>query len=252
MKVIVSIISFFILLTNIIPSQAQTKVEGIVFDVDTKQRVGRVMLTNLRTGAKLFNNTRGEFVLNLEIGDKLVSSKENYHSDTLEYTGQVVLVINLKKKTIYIDPVTVVARKTPDQILAERREEYDKAFKLADPGDYVSVGQNGAGLSINAVYNYFSREGRNARRLTRYFQREYEENIVDIRFSRDLVRNTIGLEGDALDNFMIRYRPSYDFVMAASPYQMINYIKSKYEFFKFAPYIKPLPDLNKLEIDQKE
>lgn len=250
MKVIVSIISLFTLFTTIIPSQAQTKVEGIVFDIDTKQRIGRVMLTNLNTGAKLFNNSRGEFAINLQLGDKLISSKENYYADTITYTGQVVLVINLKKQTIYIDPVTVVARKTPSQILAERREEYDKAFKLADPGDYVSVGQNGAGLSINAVYNYFSKEGRNARRLTRYFQKEYEENIVDIRFSRDLVRNTVGVEGEALDNFMIRYRPSYTFVMAASPYQMINYIKSKYEYFKFVPYIKPLPDLNNLETNQ--
>lgn len=227
---------------------AQLEVEGIVFDKDTGQRVGRVLLSNLTTKQSIFNNSRGEFKITLSEGDLLTSTKDNYFSDTLIYTGQDVIIIHLKRVSIYIDPVTVVARKTPDQILAERKRDYSKAYGLADPGSVLSVGDNGAGLSIGAIYNYFSREGRNARRLTQYFQREYENNYVDIRFSKELVRVTTGLEGEALDNFMIRYRPSYDFVLHANHYQLVSYIKSKYEFFKFVPYIKPLPDLREINL----
>ena len=72
-----------------------------------------------------------------------------------------------------------------------------------------------------------------------------------MRFSRELVRITTGLEGEALDNFLVRYRPSYDFVLRANHYQLISYIKSKYEFFKFVPYIKPLPDLSEFSISPK-
>jgi len=234
------------------PTFAQQKVEGIVFDKDTKQRVGRVLLTNLTTNEKIFNNTRGEFAMNINSGDILVSQKDNYYADTLQYNGEKILIIHLKRASIYIDPVTVVARKTPDQILNERKRDYSKAYSLADPGSLISVGNNGAGLSIGAVYNYFSREGRNARKLTQYFQKEYEDNIIDLRFSRELVRSTTGLEGEALDNFLIRYRPTYDFVSLANHYQMISYIKSKYEFFKFVPYIRPLPDLTKIYLLPKE
>lgn len=231
---------------------AQQNIEGIIFDQGTKQRVGRVMLTNLTTGERIFNNSRGEFTVPLRFGDVLVSSKENYFADTLHYSGQKVLVVNLKREAIEIAPVTVVARKTPDQILNDRKRDYTKAYRLADPGSLISVGDNGAGLSIDAVYNYFSKGGKNARRLTKYFQREYEDNVIDLRFSRELVRNTTGLEGESLDNFLVRYRPSYEFVMGANHYQLVSYIKSKYEFFKFVPYIKPLPDLNAFDLSPKE
>lgn len=252
MSIGLNIIQLLFLLFVCLSAHAQQKVEGLIFDKDTKQRIGRVLLINKNSGINVFNNSRGEFALTMQPGDQIIAQKEHYFSDTLVYTGQKVLIFNLKKTSIYIDPVTVVARKTPEQILAERRRDYDKAYKLADPGSYLSVGPTGAGLSINAIYSLFSKEAKNARRLTNYFQREYEENIVDIRFSKELVKGVTGLEGEPLDNFMVRYRPSYDFVSLATHYQMVSYIKSKYEYFKFVPYIKPLPDLNSIDISNKD
>lgn len=246
-----SILFFLIIYGNIGIAFAQQSIEGIVFDKETKQRVGRVLLYNKSTNQKVFNNSRGEFSIDIHLGDVIISNKENYFPDTIAYNGEKVLIFNLKRSSIYIDPVTVVARKTPDQILNERKRDYSKAYRLADPGSLISVGDNGAGLSIGAIYNYFSKEGKNARRLTQYFEKEYQENIVDMRFSKELVRITTGLEGEALDNFLIRYRPSYDFVMHANHYQLISYIKSKYEFFKFVPYIKPLPDISEFNISPK-
>jgi len=246
---IVKIAYIIFLLFSSLPGSAQERIEGIVFDKDTKQRVGRVLVTNITTSTSVYNNTRGEFGLGLKQGDQLVFQKENYIADTIVYAGEKVLVVNLKRASIYIDPVTVVARKTPEEILNQRKIDYNKAYRLADPGSLLSVGQNGAGLSIDAVYNFFSKEGKNARRLTKYFQREYEDNIVDLRFSKELIRNVTGLEGEPLDNFMVRYRPSYAFVMQANHYELVHYIKSKYEFFKHVPYIKPLPDLNNIELN---
>ena len=247
-----NIISLLFLLFFCLSAYSQQKVEGLIFDKDTKQRIGRVLIINKTSGANVFNNSRGEFALEMSLGDQIIAQREQYFGDTLTYEGQKVLIFNLKKTSIYIDPVTVVGKKSPEQILAERRRDYDKAYKLADPGSYLSVGPTGAGLSINAIYSLFSKEAKNARRLTKYFEREYEENIVDIRFSKELVKSVIGLEGEPLDNFMVRYRPSYDFVSLATHYQMVNYIKSKYQYFKFVPYIKPLPDLNKIDISNND
>ncbi|MFZ4862385.1 hypothetical protein ACL9RF_09380 [Sphingobacterium sp. Mn56C] len=228
---------------------AQEAVEGIVFDKDNKLRVAHVLLTNINSGVTVYNNLRGEFSLPMHIGDRIVISKDTYHKDTIEYNGDKILIIQLKKTAIHIAPVTIIAKESPERIFEQRRDEYNTAFRLANPGDYLSVGPTGVGLSIGAIYNYFSKSGRNARRLTQYFQREYEENVVDLHFSKPLVNSVTGLEGQALDNFMVRYRPSYAFVMQATTYQVISYIKSNYEFFKFVPYIKPLPDLNKFNIE---
>lgn len=231
---------------------AQDKIEGIVLDKDTKQRIARVLLINKTTGANTYNNMKGEFALEMNLGDQIIAQKEHYFNDTLIYNGAKVLIVNLKKTAILIDPVTVVARRSPEEILAQRRRDYSKTYRLADPGSFISVGPNGAGLSIDAVYNYFSKEGKNARRLIKYFEREYEDNVIDMRFSKELIRTVTGLEGEPLDNFLVRYRPSYDFVVAANHYQMVHYIKTKYEFFKHVPYIKPLPNLQEIKTDFKD
>lgn len=233
-------------------AHAQQRVEGLVLDGDTKQRIGRVLVINSTTGANTFNNAKGEFSLPVKTGDVLIAQREEYKSDTVTYSNQQAIIFNLNKTSIYIEPVTVVARKSPEQILSERRIEYDRAYRLADPGSYFSVGPNGAGLSINAIYNLLSKEGRNARKLTAYFQKEYEENIIDLKFSKGLVTRITGLEGELLDNFMLRYRPSYDFAQAANEYQMIGYIKSKYDHFMIYPYFNPLPDLKDLKIDEQD
>jgi len=242
--------TFFLILLSI-ASMGQQKIAGLVLDKDTRQRVAKVLLINNTSGVNVFNNAKGEFYLEMKKGDLLIAQREEYKSDTLVYQGEQVIVINLKKKSIYIEPVTVVAKKSPDQILAQRRIDYSSAYKLADPGDYFSVGPNGAGLSINTIYNLLSKEGKNARKLTAYFQQEYEENVVDLKFSRALVKSVTGLDGEFLDNFMIRYRPSYTFVQMANTYQMTGYILSKYEQFKINPHYKPLPDLKKIETDEK-
>lgn len=249
MKINIYHILFILLCCYPFSSNCQEHIEGMVLDADTRQRIGRVLIINKTTGENTYNNSKGEFDLQLKPGDVIIANKENYHSDTISYTGAKALVISLKRKTIAIAPVTVMGRVSPEEILARRREEYNKAYRLADPGDFVSVGQNGAGLSIDAVYNYFSREGKNARRLTKYFQKEYEDNYIDIVFTKELVRGVTGLEGEALENFMIRYRPEYSFVLTADRYQLIKYIKTKYEYFKHIPYIKPLPDLKEIDLN---
>jgi len=242
--------AFFLFLLSAV-AMGQQKVAGLVLDKDTRQRVAKVLLVNNTSGANVFNNAKGEFHLAMKKGDVLIAKREEYKSDTLVYGGEQVVMVYLKKTSIYIEPVTVVAKKSPDQILAQRKIDYAKAYKLADPGDYFSVGPNGAGLSIGTIYNLLSKEGKNARKLTAYFQKEYEENMIDLKFSRMLVKNVTGLDGELLDNFMLRYRPSYTFVQMANSYQMTGYILSKYEQFKINPYYKPLPDLMKIEIDEK-
>ena len=243
----------FVVLIYLLPFYcfAQENVQGMVLDKDSRQRIGKVLIINKTTGANTYNNSKGEFDLPLNIGDVVIANKENYHGDTITYTGNKVLIINLERKAIMIAPVTVMGRVSPEEILAKRKEDYSKAYRLADPGDFVSVGQNGAGLSIDAVYNYFSKEGKNARRLTKYFQKEYEENYIDAIFTKELVRGVVGIEGEALENFMLRYRPTYEFVLTSDKYQLVRYIKTKYEYFKHIPYIKPLPDLKEIDLNLK-
>lgn len=232
---------------------AQIKLEGIVLDKQSKDRVGEVMIYNLNNRTLLFNNHKGEFRLDVQESDTLVFSKTGFFSDTLVVSSKPALIVSLLRDPTYIDPVHITARRSPEQVHAEAQREYRDAYRLADPGSLISTGpMGGAGLSINAIYNMFSREGRNARRFTEYMELLYRENVIDSIFTRDLVRNLVGLEGERLNNFMIRYRPTYEFVTRANHYELTNYIKSKYNMFKIMPDLRPLPELPQVDLDVKK
>lgn len=252
MKPIFRTIFFFILVLPIGVS-AQVSIEGIVFDQQSKDRLGEVMIHNLNNRSRLFNNHKGEFQLNVQELDTLIFSKTGFFSDTLVVTQKPALIVSLLRDPTYIDPVHITARRSPEEMRDEARREYSDAYRLADPGSWLSTSpMGGAGLSINAIYNIFSKEGRNARRFTAYMDLLYRENVIDSKFTPDLVRNLVGLEDEQLKNFMIRYRPTYEFVVRASHYELTNYIKSKYNMFKILPDLRPLPELPQVDFDIKK
>lgn len=227
----------------------QTSIDGLVLDKETKQRIAKVYIQKLGSNVNLFNNTRGEFAIAVTAGDVLLASKEGYYSDTIVVSDQKVLVFNMQRSSIYLKEVTVVARKSPEEILKQRHSEFDRAYKLANAGDIFSVGPTGAGLSIGSIYNLLSKDGKNARRLTELLQKEYQENVIDSRFTPDLVQHITGLKDVYLRNFMQNYRPSYYFVVAASSYELSAYVKDKYEVFKMNPNLKKLPILPTIDLE---
>lgn len=231
---------------------AQQSLEGIVYDKDTKRRLGEVQIRNLNTQKYIYNDARGEFRTSVKAGDVLVFKKIGYFPDTLVYNNNAVLIVNLKENVAQIETVTVVGRKSPDEVLAEIKRDYGKAFELSTPGDLFSVGRTGAGLNINSLYNMVSKEGKNARRFTQFIGKLHEENIIDFNFTPELVRSLVGLEGDELKVFMQLFRPTYEFVSTANYYQMVKYIKSKYEVFKLHPNLRPLRELPEIKLDVKK
>ncbi|PRD46468.1 hypothetical protein C5745_14970 [Sphingobacterium haloxyli] len=250
METLKYIFLFFLFLYVPVLTVAQTKtVQGIVLDKGTNQRVGKAFIKNDDTKENTFNNARGEFEIGVSLGDLIITSKEEYVADTIKYTGQQVLMVYLDRTSIYIPEVRVVARQSPEEVFRRRQEEYNKAYKLAAPRDVFSQGATGAGVSIDMLYGLFSKERKNAKRFTRFVQREYEEDVIDSKFTRDLVSNVTGLTGDQLGIFMSNYRPSYYFVSVASPYELTTYIKSKYEIFKLNPNLRFLPKLPEIDLE---
>lgn len=246
-----TIFKIFVFLLFPLLSVSQEHLEGIVFDNDTKQRVAEVRIINLSTGHQVFNNSRGEFEVSVAEGDLLVASKEGFHNDTLQVDVEKVLLFYLKRSMIYISEVTVVARRSPEELLEQAKKDYNKAFSLAKPGSAFSVGPTGAGLNINTIYNLLSKEGKNARRLTKVIEEEYRQNVIDSKFTPDLVSNITGLTDTMLYRFIERFRPSYYYITAANEYELAEYIKSKYELFKLSPNLRHLPKLPYIEPKEK-
>ncbi|QJD97242.1 hypothetical protein HH214_15880 [Mucilaginibacter robiniae] len=63
--------------------------------------------------------------------------------------------------------------------------------------------------------------------MQRRLVNDYRNDVVDSRFTKTLVSRVTGFEGERLSDFIFKYRPAYDFVVKASDYDLMVYIKQK-------------------------
>lgn len=226
----------------------QEPLAGLVFDKDTKQRLSRVNITNLRTNQTIYNNSKGEFSIVVKTGDVLVSKLSNYKTDTLKITNQNALVIYLQRLAI---PLPEVLFKDSVLLAKAKYEEAKKAFnqavRLGNDKDILNISNGNVGLGIDALWSAFSKEGKNARRLMEIMERDYQNNMIDQIFNKDLVSRVTGLKGDKLLSFMLNFRPSYNFVMQANEYTLVSFIKQAYMRFKMTPNFQDLSSFKPIE-----
>ena len=158
---------------NIAFAQDKT-IGGIVFDKDTKNRVNRVSILNVRTQKSVFNNTKGEFYIEAKEGDVIVSSLFGYRNDTTKITNQTSFAIYLQKLSIRLAEVVVKDTALSAQARYEEiKKEFNKAYRVGNNKDILTTGQNGAGLGIDAIWSTFSKEGRNARKLMEQMEKHF-------------------------------------------------------------------------------
>ena len=213
-------------------SQEKT-VAGIVFDKESKARIASVNIHNITTGIAVYDNLKGEFNIKAVAGDQLVFTRQEYHPDTIKVQNNAPLAIYLSRLAIQLKLVTVHdSAFTPDQQLAATKREYNRAYGPLAYGDFLTSPSSGsAGLSIDALYNSFSREGRDAANLRRIIERDYEQKVIDYRFNRTYVANITGLKDEKLTAFMFRYRPGYYTTKTLSDYDFIFMIRNNLRRF---------------------
>ena len=235
----------FILFTMKAFAQQRT-VQGILFEKQSKERIASVLVRNVSSGKSTYNSLKGEFRISAKDGDTLVFYKQNFHPDTIKVLKTTSeLAVYLERVAIQLREVTI--RDTllnPEKRLEATKQEYSKAYGSLAYGDFLNTSPGGgAGLSIDALWNSFSRSGRNAARLREIIQNDYEQNVVDYRFNRNYVGSITGLKDQLLTNFMFRYRPGYYTTKTASDYDFIVLIKANLRRFLRRPYVNTLPPL---------
>lgn len=221
-----------------IVANAQEKImDGIVFDKYSKARLNRVNIYNPRLQQAVYNNTKAEFSIKAKKGDLIISSLEGYKTDTFVVANQTSIIVFLKRLAIPLAQVTV-----RDTVLSAKakyentKKQFYTMYRLGNNNDVFSIGPNGAGISIDALWSTFSSEGRNARHLMEIMERDYQNQVIDQRFNAKVVQRETGLAGEQLLRFLISYRPSYFFAVRASEYELLCYIKTAHNRFKTNPY----------------
>ena len=227
---------------------AQSKsVQGFVVDRDSKQRLAKVYIYNPSNDNGVYNNAKGEFLTQAKLGDTIFAALQGYLMDTVIFHGQTTIVFQLKSITIRLRQVTVYGKApTPKEQYSKTLKEYKYALDKGSSKALLSVGLGSVGLGIDAIYNLLSKSGKNARHLQAILEKDYKESIIDYRFNSDYVKSILGTNDTELKDFMLQYRPTYQFVLTATDYVFVQFLKSSYTAYKRNPSMFRLPTLPKV------
>ena len=239
-----ALLLFFVGLT--LQSFSQEKsVAGIVFDKNGNDRIARVNIVNITTGKTVYNNLNGVFNIDAQPGDQLVFIKQDYFLDTIRINNRLPLAIYLRRSSIELSEVIISdTMRNPRQILAKAKEENKRAYGTLANKDILSTPTlGGAGLSIDALWNSFSREGKDAARLRGLIDQQYKEDVIDYRFNRKVVGNVTGLKDNQLTDFMQKYRPGYYQVTNTAEYEFIASIRTNLRRYLRNPRVFELTPL---------
>ena len=98
-------------------------------------------------------------------------------------------------------------------------------------GDPVPV-EPGIMNPASLLWDWFSREGKEKRKLKAILKLDEVRTRVDIRFESDLIWELTGLYGEELDRFKVFCNLPQSFVLRANEYDFLLAIKSCYYSYK--------------------
>jgi hypothetical protein len=222
-----------LLLPALLRAQSDVLLQGVVYD-STRMRVIPSVRVASTGGRVAYTDTLGQYRILVASMDSvsftyrgrttnLFPVRDIRYPQGFDISLQVTVADQYKTLK-----EVIVIKKTYRQDSVENRERYRKVFDF-ERGITINSGgmEGGVGVGIdpNSLINLFRFRYRKS--MTSFQNRllsEEAEKFVNHRFTKPLVKNLTGLEGEDLDHFMIVYRPSYEFTAMTTEYQFYQYI----------------------------
>ena len=232
-------IKFLILFSFVLVAgklSAQYKVKGVVFDSSRLYRIEAVSV--MTTGGRMsITDSMGRY--QIDVGEKdsiwfsyLGKPTPKYPVLKIPDVNQFNIALHLK--TDVMAEIKIKTRSYREDSV-QNRKDYAKIFDFHRPNiaSMTTIGPTGAGIDLDELIRVFQfRKNKQTEKFKERLEEQERQKSIDHRFSKLLVKRLTALDGNDLDVFMIRYRPSYAFALVASDYDFQLYIKKCYELFK--------------------
>ncbi len=230
-------------------------VVGIVTDKTTSQPVigatvayGKLLTQTNRGGLFEFDGVK--------MNDSLKVTAVGYLPYTLLVTAaNASQHIELLQKVSELKQVDIFGDRNFKKDSLANRADYAKQFNYKHPRvmDAFGNGMNfypGEFFSIDllALARALTYKSTNAYKINKMLVRDEHDQFVGEHFNRGIVSHIVNLQGDTLSAFLVQYRPTYEFTLKATVYDMEVYIKDCYKKFGAAgfngsnPFRKPSSD----------
>jgi hypothetical protein len=224
-------------------ARAQYTVKGTVFDSSRHYTIEAVSVMS-SAGKITTTDSLGQY--RIEVGEKDSIWFSFLGRPTPKYAVlkiadirqfDISLNISLLTRGNVLPEVRIRTRIYKEDSL-QNRKEYAKVFNYRKPNleSMTSVNATGAGIDVQELIRAFQfRKNRSMERFRERLLEEEREKFINHRFNKPLVRRLTGLDGASLDQFMLRYRPGFDFILNSSEYDFQYYIKKAGEAFLSGP-----------------
>lgn len=224
----------FVLLISLIASQSNGQklwsVYGKVLNSQNQRPLSSLTVTNQRTEHVVVTNKSGDFFIRAAEGDSLIIKGIGF-GETAIYWDKAVghPTIGLEQQAIALEEVVVRDKRS------ETIEREIKAF-LENPRNAQSMKRDivgnlvkttaagglggGAGLSIDALYDLWSKEGKSKRKAAELEYQDLRRFYIELRHNKGKVATITNLKDPDLTEFMEYCRLGDEFILNASDYDL--------------------------------
>lgn len=208
---------------------AQRILKGIVVEKDSATIMPFVFLINKSTGNGTMSDNDGRFLLSSNNNDTLICSFVGYSKaylpvNKLKSNSKGEIIIVLEKQYVNLNTVTVTSFKIKPYEREYMNDIIDRS-KIRSL-DYASS-------PITALYDRYSKEGRQVRKLAKIFEDLLIEEEVQKRLSPEILRRLTG--DDNIDYYAFRkycYNVSNEFIVTHDGVELYSRIMECYKRWK--------------------
>jgi hypothetical protein len=210
-------------------SAQQKVIKGAIYRRISSVKLTEVFITNMKTKAVAISDGLGGFSINATVGDTLLFTKTGYTPQKQEASNYGMVVY--MQPEVQLGEVRIVGQ-TKKQELSEIMGDYRKqgTFYNGNPPVLAALTS-----PLTGLYELFGKTPGRAKRFAAFSKRELEATEVDRRYNKPLIMRVTGLtENDSttVRRFMEYYRPSFEDLKTWGDYDLIQKIKTQYEYFK--------------------
>lgn len=234
-----------LLLSGVLYAQEKS-VYGKVIDPQTQKGIANINILNKRNGQIVATNENGDFYLRALKGDSILISTFGYNRKGFLWDGIDKNPV-IKEK---LQPIMLRELVVEDKRWAELNRDIN--LLLANPYDSKTLkskiwrnmlnsntSQPGIGISIDGLYQMYSKEGKANRKLADLQFQDIKTFYADIKYNRQTVIQITKLPEEEVDAFMKYCKIPQDFILKATDYELTFRILKCLGGFRTSRIVRP-------------
>jgi hypothetical protein len=210
---------------------AQQYLGGKLIKKGTTEILQGVTVKNNNSSKYSRSDMGGNYKIAAIGGDTIIFSSAGYITDTVAVISSMLdneYDIYLVPNVVLLPTVQVDEMSKYEADSIKRREDYSFILDKKHPVKFMNEKRtaDAPGLNFSPI-GFFSKMEKQKRKLKQRIKDEDENEYVDARFPRSRIALLTRLPEDSLQQFMLRYRPSYQFCRKVDNQGMLFYINDK-------------------------